>query len=81
MNNQGGFQNTMEISGIAATQMSPMQGAVKAYSFGDITRVGHMDQNARPQSFNPSEIFFDNNKVGLNPFNGGQQGETFTAVT
>ena len=81
MNNQGGFQNISEISGVAATQLSSMQGAVPAYSFGDITRVGHLEQNPRPQTFNFAEIFFDNNIVGLNPFNAGQKGETFTAVT
>lgn len=81
--NQGGLNDIKEISGVSQTMMSAMQGAVPAYSFGDITRVGRMEQGAqtpRNQRFNPDETFADSNRVGINPFNELVKGFTFTAI-
>lgn len=83
MMNQGGLQDIKEITNVAQTMMSAMQGATPAYSFGDITRVGRMDQGgqtARNQRFNPDETFADSSRVGLNPFNELAKGSTFTAI-
>ncbi len=81
--NQGGLTDIREISGVSQNMMSAMQGAVPAYAFGDVTRVGRFEQGgqtANNQRFNPAETFFDNNRVGINPFNEMVKGFTFTAI-
>lgn len=81
--NQGGLTDIKEATGIAQTAMSPMQGAVPPYSFGDITRVGGFEQGGQTpknQRFNANETFADSNRVGLNPFNELAKGFTFTAI-
>ena len=81
--NQGGLTDIKETSGIAQTMMSSMQGAVPAYAFGDVTRVGRFEQGgqtANNQKFNPDETFADGSRVGLNPFNEMVKGFSFTAL-
>ena len=45
--NQGGLTDIREISGVSQNMMSAMQGAVPAYAFGDVTRVGRFEQGGQ----------------------------------
>ena len=70
-NNQGGLNGIDAISGGASTMnLSSLQGMVPNYSFGDITRAnfGKGSEIAQNMAFNASELFLDNNAVGINPF-------------
>ncbi|MBQ8168555.1 hypothetical protein IJZ97_03970 [bacterium] len=81
--NQGGLNDIREISGVAQTAMSALQGAVPSYSFGDVTRVGRFEQGGQTpknQRFNADETFADASRVGLNPFNELAKGFTFSAI-
>lgn len=67
---QGGLQNISEVSGVSAVNMSEVQKTSVPYQFGDITRAnfGKGSEVAANRSFNAGELFMDNNRVGLNPF-------------
>ena len=81
--NQGGLNDIKDLAGIKQSMMSPMQGAAPSYSFGDVTRVGKMEQGAqvpKNQRFNPDETFPDTSRVGIYPFKKKKKGFSFTAI-